>query len=176
VAKTKVEEGLATWADIDEALLRLCDLATDRQVMEAELNERLTAARAEYEDGLNEIATEDARLRERVEQFAREHEGEFVGSIVERMHGILSLRKTPPAVKVLPRKWTDQERMNRIREALGRDCVRVIEEIARDVILAKGAAKTITAADLAAAGLRIGQHVAFDLTLRQDATPAAAKE
>jgi phage host-nuclease inhibitor protein Gam len=164
----------ATWNDVDAALLRLCELDEERAVQEAGMNRSIQIARAAYEDGLNEIANEDARLRALVEQFAREHQADFSpAKTVERLHGILAFRTTPPAVKVLRRPWTDEERVARVREKLGGDCIRIIEELSKERVLSKAAAGEITSDQIAAAGLRIGQREVFALELKRDATPAA---
>lgn len=159
----------ATWSDVDEALARLCEIEADRAARLAAMNQRLAETRALFQDGLDELADEDARLRAEVEQFAREHAADFTPKkSVERLHAVLSFRTTPRAVKELRRPWTDEERMSRVRTSLGSDCIRTIEDIARDVVLAKASAGTITNEDLAAAGLRIGQREQFDIALKHE--------
>ena len=133
-------QSAATWEDVDAALLRLCEVDSERQHMMGDLNERIALARAAYQEGLDELANEDRRLRATIEQFAREHVAESAKKSVERSHGVLSFRATPPAVKVLRRSWTEEERIESVRSELGADCIRTTEDIARDVILARAQA------------------------------------
>ena len=168
----KLTAKTATWEDVDEALDRLCELDSARNYHTRQLNVAIDEARALCQPSLDDIANEDAQLRENVERFAREHPQDFSPQkTIERMHGILSFRTTPPAVKVLRRPWTDEERIQRVRQVLGDQCIRVTEDIAKDVVLNETAQGIHSAAQLAEAGLRIGQREVFSLDLKRDAAP-----
>jgi len=167
MAKRKADAELATWSDVDGALARLCRFDHDRQQALAEMNAELAAVKLRFNDALEEIAAEDALLREALEQFAREHQEQFSPQkTIERLHGILSFRTTPPAVKILRRPWTDEERIKRVRAVLGPDCIRIREEIARDTVLSRTAAGLIRPEQLVEAGLRIGRREVFELELK----------
>ena len=167
MARRKAETGLASWAEADLALARLCRLDYERQQALARMNAELAAVKLRFNGALEELASEDAALRAAIEQFARERQEQFLPQkTIVRLHGVLSFRTTPPAVKVLPRPWTDEERIERVRATLGADCVRVREEIARDAILSKAAVGQIRPEQLAEAGLRIGRREAFELELK----------
>jgi phage host-nuclease inhibitor protein Gam len=171
------EQPVATWEAVDEALARLCELDHDQAIQEAGMNQRMAEVRETYEEGLNEIASEQARLRANVEQFAREHQADFSPQkTIERLHGVLAFRTTPPAVKVLRRPWTDDERLAAVERQCGIACIRFRKELARDVVLFRFSSGKITAEDLAKAGLRISQHEEFNLELKRDATPAPQGE
>jgi phage host-nuclease inhibitor protein Gam len=163
---------LESWTTVDEALVRLCSLDIDRRHAESQMNAELAAVKLRYSDALEAAQLEDVALRAQIEQFAREHQAEFSPQkTVERLHGILSLRTTPPAVKVLMRKWSSDERFQHVVDALGPDCIRTTQEIAKDIILAKAAAGAITKDDLSNAGLRISQHEDFSLDLKYEHAP-----
>ena len=167
--KADADMALESWSDVDGALARLCRLEQDRQQAVAQMNAELDAVKLRFSDALDQMADEDARLRQALEQFARERRDQFSPlKTIERMHGILSFRATPPAVKILRRPWTDEERIERVRAALGDDCVRVREEIARDIILSRAAAGLLRPEQLAEAGLRIGRREVFDLELKAE--------
>jgi phage host-nuclease inhibitor protein Gam len=171
--KRKAGMELTNWAEADGALARLCRLDHERQQTLSDMNAELAEVKLRFNDALEEIAGEDALLREALEQFARERQEQFSPQkTIERLHGILSFRTTPPAVKVLRRAWSDEERIERVRAALGPDCIRVRSEIARDAILSKAAAGLIRAEQLAEAGLRIGRREVFDLELKSELSPA----
>ena len=173
MAQRKAATELRNWSDVDSALARLCRLDHDRQQALSRMNAELAAVKLRFNEALEEMAGEDALLREALEQFARERQEQFSPQkTVERLHGILSFRTTPPAVKVLRRPWTDEERIERVRAALGADCIRVREEIARDAILSKSAAGLIRPEQLAEAGLRIGRREVFELELKGELSPA----
>jgi phage host-nuclease inhibitor protein Gam len=165
----KAETELRSWSDVDSALARLCRLDHDRQQALSQMNAELAAVKLRFNEALERMAEEDALLREALEQFARERQEQFSPQkTVERLYGILSFRTTPPAVKVLRRPWTDEERIERVRAALGDDCIRVREEIARDSILSRSAAGLIRPEQLAEAGLRIGRREVFDVELKAE--------
>ena len=167
MTKPRAETALRTWSEVDGALARLCRLDHDRQQALAEMNAELAAVKLRFNAPFEEMVGEDALLREALEQFAREHQEQFSPQkTIERLHGVLSFRTTPPAVKVLRRPWTDDERIARVRAALGADCIRVREEIARDAILSRAAAGLIRPDQLAEAGLRIGRREVFELELK----------
>ncbi len=169
MAARKTETALTTWSEADGALARLCRLDHDRRRALAEMNAELAAVKLRFNAPLEELAAEDALLRVALEQFARARRQEFSPQkTIERLHGVLSFRSTPPAVKVLRRPWTDDERIERVRAALGGDCIRVREEIARDAILSRAAAGLIRPGQLAEAGLRIGRREAFELELKSE--------
>ena len=131
------------------------------------MNAELAAVKLRFNAPLEAMAGEDARLREALEQFARERREQFSPQkTIERLHGVLSFRSTPPAVKVLRRPWTEGERIERVRAALGAGCIRLREEIARDAILSRAAAGLIRPDQLAEAGLRIGRREVFELELK----------
>ncbi|MGO8703200.1 MAG: host-nuclease inhibitor Gam family protein [Candidatus Brocadiia bacterium] len=163
----KAQAALRNWSEVDGALARLCRLEHDRQQAFAEMNAELAAVKLRFNAPLEDMAGEDALLREALEQFAREHREQFSPrKTIERLHGVLSFRTTPPAVKVLRRPWTEDERIERVRAALGADCIRVREEIARDAILTRAASGLIRPDQLAEAGLRIGRREVFELELK----------
>jgi phage host-nuclease inhibitor protein Gam len=167
MALRKAGTELTDWSAVDGALARLCRLDQDRQQALSQMNAELAAVKLRFNDALEEIADEDARLRAALEQFARQRQEQFSPQkSIERLHGILSFRTTPPAVKILRRPWTPEERIERVRAVLGTDCIRVHEELARDSILSKAAAGLIGPGQLADAGLRIGQREVFDLQLK----------
>ena len=167
MTRRKTQTALASWPEADRALARLCRLDADRQQALSQMNEELAAVKARFSDALEALANEEAMLRAAIEQFARERQEQFLPQkTIVRLHGVLSFRTTPPAVKVLPRPWTDEERIERVRATLGADCVRVREEIARDAILSKAAVGQIRPEQLAEAGLRIGRREAFELELK----------
>jgi phage host-nuclease inhibitor protein Gam len=172
MTKRKTEAELTSWSEVDRALARLCRLDYDRQQALSQMNAELAAVKLRFNDALEGVAREDAALREALEQFAREHEEQFSPQkTIERLHGVLSFRTTPPAVKVLRRPWPDEERIERVRAALGADCIRVRKEIARDAILSKAAAGQIRPEQLAEVGLRIGRREVFDLELKKELSP-----
>jgi phage host-nuclease inhibitor protein Gam len=171
--KRKAEGKLTAWSDVDSALARLCRLDHDRQQALSQMNAELAAVKLRFGDALEDLATDDALLRAALEQFARERQEDFSPQkTIERLNGVLSFRTTPPAVKVLRRPWTDEERIERVRAVLGADCIRVREEIARDAILSKSAAGQIRPEQLAEAGLRIGRREVFDIELKNELSPA----
>ena len=169
MTKRRAETELTTWSEADSALARLCRLDHDRQQALSQMNAELAAVKLRFNDALEDMAGEDALLREALERFARERQEQFSPQkSIERLHGILSFRTTPPAVKILRRPWTDAERIERVRAVLGADCIRVREEIARDTILSRAAAGFIRSEQLAEAGLRIGRREVFDLELKDE--------
>ena len=167
MVKRRAETALRNWSEADGALARLCRLDHERQQALAEMNAELAAVKLRFNAPLEEMAGEDALLRAALEQFARERREQFSPQkSIERLHGIRSFRTTPPAVKLLRRPWTDEERIERVRASLGDECIRVREEIARDAILSRAAAGLIGADQLAEAGLRIGRREVFELELK----------
>jgi phage host-nuclease inhibitor protein Gam len=169
MALRRTETELRDWSDVDGALARLCRLDQDRQQALSQMNAELAAVKLRFDETLEETAAEDALLRAAIERFAREHQEQFSPrKSIERLHGILSFRTTPPAVKVLRRPWTEDERIERVRAALGEDCIRVRQEIARDSVLSKAAAGVIGPEQLAEAGLRIGRREVFDVALKSE--------
>jgi phage host-nuclease inhibitor protein Gam len=173
MAKRSAETALRSWSEVDGALARLCRLDHDRRQALAEMNAELAAVRLRFSAPLEEMAGEDALLREALEQFARERREQFSPQkSIERLHGILHFRTTPPAVKILRRPWSDDERIERVRAALGADCIRVREEIAREAILSRAAAGLIRPDQLAEAGLRIGRREVFELELKGENPPS----
>jgi len=172
MTKRKTQTALTSWSEVDLALARLCRLDYDRQQALSQMNAELAAVKLRFNEALEDLASEDAALRAALEQFARERQEDFSPQkTIERLQGVLSFRTTPPAVKLLRRPWTDEERIERVRATLGADCIRVREEIARDAILSKAAAGQIRPEQLAEAGLRIGRREVFDLELKNELSP-----
>jgi phage host-nuclease inhibitor protein Gam len=168
----KRPEGLKDWSEVDNALARLCVLDAAKKTAEARLNESMATLKLSHRLQMEDIAKEDGALRSGIERFAEAHSTEFKGpKTIERLHGILAFRTTPPAVKKLNKTWTDNAILEGVR-ALGRKFLRIQEEINKEEILSAYAAKKLTAEQLADAGLRIGQHEQFSIDLKQEVSPS----
>lgn len=171
MSKSKVPS-LESWLDVDATLGRLCMVNNDLRAAESQMNAELAAVKLRFDSALKAASDEDAALRAQVEQFAREHQEAFAPKkTVERLHGILSFRKTPPAVERLSRKWTWDSIKAALKSKFENRFIRTTAEIEKPTILTQFAAKEITAEQLADCGIRIGSKDAFELSLKYERAP-----
>ena len=162
-----VEPALKDWSAADLSLARLCQLDAARKKTELAMNAAINAAKEKYLPALNNIQTEDAVLRSELEQFARARRDDFdPKKSLERLHGILSWRTSPPAVKLLSRKWNWTKAIEATR-ALASDFVRAKFEINKEAVLASGAPDPF----LAQMGLKIAHDETFGLELKYEESP-----
>ena len=96
-----VEPALASWSEVDQALIRLCRLDVARRRLEADMNLELDRIKGIAMPKLADMAREDKAVRAQVQQFCEGHPDDFTPvKSVARLHGVLSFRTSPPAVKL----------------------------------------------------------------------------
>lgn len=177
MARKRVEPTWNTWEEADERLREMCNLTSAQQKDEAELNKKLTAIREQFEGRMHERAGALAALEAQMEIFCERHRSEFGDKKSrELVHGVVSYRTHPPAVKLLNRKWNWGAVLDALKAQFAR-FVRTKEEPDKDAILAAYASSNIDDGELAGVGLMVDQSESFGIELRLDeAAQATARK
>ena len=167
---------LVSWDDVDSALAALCGIQQRRATLEADMNAKIDSIKRHYLPQLEDLAQNGALDLRLIEAFAREHKPDFTPQkSIERLHGTLSFRTSPPAVKPLNRKWTAQRILESVAGVLGTQFTRVERSLAKDVLLAERANGDLTDQQLAQVGLKIVQEETFSVELKRESTPDAQR-
>ena len=166
-----VKPVLKFWPELDLALARLCQLDAKRKKYLLAMNAAIDAAKEKHLPVLNDIADEDARLWGDIHQFCQAHRADFEPrKSVERLHGILSFRTSPPAVKPVSRRWTWKRILQILVDRMPM-YVRQKPEVDKEAILADYVGKTLSDEDLKTHGLRVCQDETFGVELKYEEGP-----
>ena len=169
MAKRKqVATGPETREEVDVVLARLAVLDADRRRVLADMDEQITAVRENAQGRLDTLAAEDKALRAQVKVVAVGHRAEFGDKkSLELVHGVLTFRTSPPSVRKLNNKWTEEAVLDALKE-WRRRYVRVREALDKERILADHAAGKVTDAELAECGVKVAQPETFGIELKQE--------
>lgn len=170
MAKKIQTSTLNSFDDVDAALLDLGKHTAVLQREEAKLNEEIQKLRDVSEKRTTESRQRSLTLSTDIELFCNEHKDEFDKPRTRELtHGIVGFKMTPGKVALLNRKYnwkTVLELLNRVK--WGSRYIRKTEEVAKEIILADIAEKSVTDSKLAAVGVKIAQDDEFICDIKWD--------
>lgn len=166
-------EPIRTFADADQALLKIADCEQQLQKQEAEMNEQIQKIREAFEMNTYLVRTSKAMLEKELEKFCINNKHEFEKQrSKELVHGIAGFRTTPPKLALLNRKYkweTVLELLKNFKWAV--EYIRTKEEVNKESILAAYSGKEIDDTKLAAVGLKVDQQEKFFYAIKWEKIP-----
>lgn len=148
---------VATRADAERILGEIAALTAERNGAIAELDQRLTSIRSEYEGGIDDLKTQIEHRTGLLQQWADASPEEFAGKkSIDFLHGRLGFRTGNPSLKTLA-GWTFKKALELLDDAF----VRVKRDVDREGLLAAYAKHEIGDSELRAVGLKVVQEEAF---------------
>lgn len=108
--KKSIETTIRSMADLETRMGEFAAISAQRELLEAELNERITALRAEYEDRISEVDDSFNRVFDDISVYATLHPEIFPQDrkSLDLLHGTLGFRTGMPRC-TLPRGVEESE-------------------------------------------------------------------
>lgn len=148
---------VATRADAEKTLGEIAADTAALNFLKAEMDQRLTEVRQEYEGRCDAFATRIEQKSGLLQQWAESSPEEFAGrKSIDFIHGRLGFRTGTPKLKTLA-GWT----WDKVKGVLAQAFVRTKTEVDKEGILAAHARAELGDADLRSIGLRVVQEESF---------------
>jgi phage host-nuclease inhibitor protein Gam len=160
-----------TQLQYEEALAKFAKNDAEKCSLEAEMDERITAIRDEYDDDLSIITAEQALLMAVIKGYCVQNKTTLFTEkrSIETLFGKLGFRKSPHALKCLKGyKWEDV--VEKLEELLP-DYVRTIKEADKEKLLADRDRPEI-AAQFSVIGVEVKQDEKFFIELKKEEASA----
>jgi phage host-nuclease inhibitor protein Gam len=164
---------VATRADAETMLGEIAGATARRAGLLAELEQKLTAIRADFEGEIDALARDIELKTGLLQQWAEASPEEFAArKSVDFLHGRVGFRTGTPKLKTLA-GWT----WERVLDALKKDClgemfIRIKESVDKEALLSAHATGALVDAQLRGAGVRVVQDEAFFVEPKNEETTA----
>ena len=172
VARRKVtpEPVLKDWSQVDEALKEIAEQRDALAVLEAQLNERMAAVRAESEARMLPLSQRQKRLEKDVQEFTETHKADLEQQEGKRSKalnwGAVGFRRSRVLTTV--KGWTWKSVAEALRAARARKFLRVKRDVDKDAVKKAVADGGMPIKKLAQFGMAVQDRDTFGYELKSD--------